>query len=41
MWKRAWLIGVALGLSLVAGCGGGRYGYGRTYEAWGDEGQYL
>jgi hypothetical protein len=31
----------ALALALVAGCGGGRYGYARTYETWGDEGRYY
>lgn len=32
---------MVLGLALVAGCGGGRYGYARTYQTWSDEGQYL
>lgn len=28
-------------LSGFSGCGGGRYGYARTYEPWGEENQYL
>jgi hypothetical protein len=35
---------LSLGLAALvstAGCGGGRYGYARSYEAYGDEGSYL
>src|SRR5262245_2605476 len=32
---------LALLLLSIAGCGGGQYGHTRTYEAYGDEGQYL
>lgn len=42
MWQGAlrWsLLGIAF--ACAAGCGGGRYGYARTYQAWGDEGPYL
>ncbi|MFK7986799.1 MAG: hypothetical protein AB8I08_12310 [Sandaracinaceae bacterium] len=39
MWKRAWWIGAAL--ALLSSCGGGRFGYDRTYSTYGDEGQYL
>ncbi|MGE0789120.1 MAG: hypothetical protein AB7S26_25835 [Sandaracinaceae bacterium] len=28
-------------LAGIAGCGSGRWGYARTYEAWGDENAYL
>jgi hypothetical protein len=28
-------------LVAIAGCGGGQYGYARTYQAQGDEGSYL
>lgn len=28
-------------LLAIAGCGGGQYGYGRTYEPYGDEGSFL
>jgi hypothetical protein len=28
-------------LLMIAGCGGGRYGYAQTYEPWGDENTYL
>jgi len=34
-------VGLTLLLGLVAGCGGGQYGYARTYEPWGEEPTYL
>ncbi|HJL16999.1 MAG TPA: hypothetical protein RMH99_15145 [Sandaracinaceae bacterium LLY-WYZ-13_1] len=34
-------IALVLALAAVAGCGGGRYGYSRTYSTWGDEGRYY
>jgi hypothetical protein len=32
---------IVLSLALIAGCGGGRFGFARTYEALGDESAYL
>ncbi len=32
---------LVLGALFAAGCGGGRWGYSRTYSAYGDEGSFL
>ena len=39
--KRLLITVGALSLGLVSGCGGGQWGYARTYSAAGDEGPYL
>ena len=41
-WKSSipWFLSLALGL-VIAGCGAGRWGYARTYAAWGEEPTHL
>jgi len=35
------MVAATLALATIAGCGGNRFNYDRTYSAYGDEGQYL
>lgn len=38
---RVGIVALSLLVGLVAGCGGGQYGYARSYAPWGEEGTYL